>query len=466
MRQEVTTNDKDIVAGLKQALVARIGNDRFDLWFGAAVSLRLCDGTLEIVAPDQFTLERIRQKFQSELRQACEAVLGVAPALEFRVQAPTVAPPLTATCAESTAGSTTSVPTPRLSESSNGAARKLETFSSFVVGDSNRLAYTAALSVAQRPGTMTPLYIYGATGVGKTHLLQSILETARHHGQRRRSILLSAEQFTSYFVYAIREQGLPSFRRKYRDVELLLIDDLQFFANKRATIVELQHTMDTLLREGRQLVFTADRSPAELSGFGRELTARIAGGLVCRLEPADQATRLQILQQQALRRNLVVPEEALALMAERLDGDARQLSGALNRLQATSEALGEPVSLALTQSALEDVFHAAQRFVRLPDIEKAVCDVFGLEPQSLHSTRKAKAVSQPRMLAMWLARKHTRAAFSEIGHYFGRRSHSTVISARNKIKRWLTQGTAIQLREGTCSVEEAVRRIERRLQAG
>jgi chromosomal replication initiator protein len=279
-------------------------------------------------------------------------------------------------------------------------------------------------------------------------------------------VYLSAEQFTSHFLEALRGSGLPSFRRKYRGVGLLIIDDLQFFVGKRATQVELLHTVDTLMRDRRQLVFAADRSPAELAELGPELTTRLASGMVCRVEVPDYATRLGIVAQLARRMKLQVPAEVQEFVASRLTNHARELSGALCRLQATSEALGKPITLAMAEEALREMIHDSTRMVRLGDIEKAVCQVFGLEPQSLQADDKSKSVSHPRMLAMWLARKHTRAALSEIGRYFGRRSHSTVVSAQKRVDRWVACGSSIDLAERAWTVDEAIRHVERHLAAG
>ena len=335
-----------------------------------------------------------------------------------------------------------------------------------MVGDGNRLAYTAAQSVIRRPGQVSPLFLYGPSGCGKTHLLEGLAGTARQNRNIRRVLSLSSEQFTSHFLEALRGSGLPNFRRKYRDVELLLLDDVQFFCGKRATVVEVQYTVDALLREGRQLVLTADRPPAELSGLGQELVARIAGGLVCGIESPDEATRLNIARCLAARLEMVVPAEVLQFVATQVVGDARQLAGALNRLQAVSNALSRPINVALAETALSDIVRATRRIVRLPDIETAICDVFGIDSKSLQSGCKSKLLSQPRMLAMWLARKYTRAAFSEIGDYFGGRSHSTVISAQKKVETWMGDGAAVQLAHGQSPVRDAIRRVEARLRTG
>jgi chromosomal replication initiator protein len=454
----------EIVSAVQSALREQIGQDRFDLWFGGEVRLRFDEGQLVVEAANLFSLERLRGKFRDEIHAACREVLGQVPAVEFRVEAslsrsqPIKHSPVAGASVVHAAKSP-----PEPAGAALSARRRFANLTSFVVGDGNRIAYTAAQRVEQRLGAVTPLFFYGPTGCGKTHLLEGIWTAVRRSSRAHRIMLLSAEQFTSYFLEALQGGGLPSFRHKYRDVDLLLLDDIQFFAGKRATLVELQHTLDTLQRAGRQLVLAADRSPAELTALGPELTARMAGGLVCGVEPADAQTRLQIVRNLAMIRGVKVPQDVLELIASELSGDARQLSGALNRLQATREALDRPITLDLAERALTDIFRSTRRVVRLPDIERAICDVFGLEPQTLRSARKAKAVSQPRMLAMWLARKYTRAAFSEIGEHFGCRSHSTVISAQKKVNRWIADGTPLQLTHGACNVEEAVRRVEAQL---
>jgi chromosomal replication initiator protein len=184
------------------------------------------------------------------------------------------------------------------------------------------------------------------------------------------------------------------------------------------------------------------------------------------LSPPERASRQAILERLAARRQLSVPPEVLDLLAERLPGDARRLSGALNRLEAASRALGVPITAALAAQALGDLFQWSQRPVELPDIERAVCEVFGVERPDLHSPRKAKVVAQPRMLAMWLARKHTRSALQDICRYFGRRSHSTVISAEKAVTAWMEDHAILHLPQGACDIQEAVRRVEARLGAG
>lgn len=463
-------NDKEIVSALRTALIERIGQDRFDVWFGNGVRLRVAGRSVCVTAGDQFLLDRLRSQFRGDLDAVCQGIFGDRVSVDFQHDPAAAGKRNDAPAGRrGSAAGRPAAAAPEAAEARRGSGvfrRPLATLDEFVPGPCNCVGLTAAQRTLQRLGQLSPLFLYGPPGTGKTHLLEGIVQAARQSRSIKRAVLMSSEQFTSYFLEALRGSGLPSFRRKYRDVDLLLIDDIQFFSGKRATIVELKHTVDTLLRERRQLVFAADRPLAEIQGLGPELIARISGGLVCGLEPPDDRTRLDLLRQMAGQRGAAVPEDVLRLLADRIHGDVRQLSGALNRLQALSEARQQRVTFALAEDALGDVFRAAARIVRLPDIETAICDVFGIDARSLQSQRKARTLAQPRMLAMWLARKYTRAAFAEIGEYFGRRSHSTVISAQNKVEHWLADGGKIQLGPQDCDVRDVIRRVEARLQTG
>jgi len=464
----VNHNDKEIVLALRTALAERIGRERFDVWFGTKVRVQANGRRVQILAPDQFLLDRVRNQFRRDVEAVAQAVFGAPIPLEFEVDQAAAAKPQVPKSGgghRSLEASGETAPDSRPT-AHHSARRRLATLDDFVLGPSNCVAFTAAQRALQRLGRLSPLFVYGPTGTGKTHLLEGITQAARRTRSVKRAVLMSSEQFTTSFLEALRGSGLPSFRRKYRDVDLLAIDDLQFFSGKRATIVELKHTIDSMLRDGRQLVLAADRPLSEIHGLGPELTARISGGLVCGLEPPEEETRLLVVQRLAQQQGLAIPEDVLQLLASRIHGDVRQLSGALNRLEAMSAALGQSVTRSLAENALEDVFRASTRIVRLPDIETAICDVFGIDARSLQSAKKSKTLAQPRMLAMWLARKFTRAPFAEIGEYFGRRSHSTVISAQNKVDHWLADGGKVQLGAADCDVREVLRRLEARMQAG
>jgi len=485
---EVTTDDMEIVSAVRCALADRVGSERFELWFGTSTRLEFDDDTLVIGVPNNFFLDWIRSNFRRQIESACLEVMGRCPAVQFHVDCslsqsngtsdraagnhqvdeggdaaqsdPTAR---SASQGEHPSATCKSKPSPSVSP-----RRKFASLQSFLPGLShrNRVALASAEMVARCPGEMTPLLIHGPTSVGKTHLLEGIWTAARKSDRAATVLYLSAEQFTTQFLEALRGSGLPNFRRKYRGLGVLILDDLQFLCGKRATQVELLHTVDTLLRGCRQVVFAASRSPAELTELGPELGTRLQSGMVCPIDPPDHAARLGIVGQLAARRKLRIPMEVQAYIASHLTNHARELSGALCRLQATSEALGRPITLAMAEEALAELIRNSGRVVRLSDIEKAVCVAFGLESGTLHSGGKSKRVSHPRMLAMWLARKHTRAALSEIGQYFGRRSHSTVISAQKRVDDWMAAGEPLQLADRTWDVDEAIRQVERHLMAG
>jgi chromosomal replication initiator protein len=464
----VKHNDKEIVSAVRRALIERIGEDRFNVWFGPGIRLAVSGRSVCIEAGDQFTVERIRKRFLGDITSVVAQILGTAASVDFRIEASLQATPekRAVPLRKSASGTGDNPGGADTRPQRTSATRQDASLDEFIVGPCNQVAFAGCQSVLRHPGQMSPLMLYGPTGTGKTHLLEGIAQAARRTHGLKRVVMLSSEQFTSYFLEALRGTGLPNFRRKYRDVNMLLIDDLQFFVGKNATIVELKHTVDTLLRGGRQLVFTADRPLPEIDGLGPDLIARISGGLVCALEAPDEETRLAIARRSAITRGLNIPDPVLTLIANQVSGDVRLIRGALNRLQAVSDAIGRPVTVRMAQEVLGDIFRAAQPVVRLPDIESAVCGLFGVGTRDLHSHRKSKTLAQPRMLAMWLARKYTRAAYLEIGEHFGHRSHSTVISANKKVEDWLAGGARIQLGHSDCDVRDIVRRVEAQLRTG
>ena len=462
----MTAQDTEIESALRLALADKLGEERFDLWFGSGTRLLLAGEHLLIQVADQFTLDWVRNHFRCDIEVISSNVLGYSPAVEFRVDSSLKRPRKPPANSTSTGQTSQEVAPSDSTQEQTAPRRRFARLDRFVVSDGNRVARTAAEMVSGQLGAVTPLFIHGPHGVGKTHLLEGIWSVVRCRSRTARIVYLSAEQFTSYFLEALQGSGLPSFRRKYRGVELLIIDDVQFFAGKRATMVELLHTTDTLLRDGRQLVFAADRAPADLTGLGSDLTGRMSGGLVCRIEPPEQPARAEIARQMAQQCEVRLPDAVLQYLATHFNGDAREIRGAVNRLKATSQALQQPITLLLAEQSLAEMICTSSQVVRLGDIERAVCDVFGLEPRSLKSDRKTKSISHPRMLAMWLARKHTRAALTEISHHFGRRSHSTVISAQKKVERWMARGTPVVLADRTWKLEDAIRAVETRLRAG
>src|SRR6056297_3725748 len=339
----------------------------------------------------------------------------------------------------------------------------------FIVGPCNELAHTATRMVVEQPGSASPVYFWGPSGTGKSHLMTSIRDLLRRKHRLPRVIQLTAEDFTNDFTTAIRGSGLPAFRRRYRDVDALLVDDVQFFGgNKRATLRELQHTVDALMRTRKQLIFAADRPPMEIEGLPAELAGRLSGGMMCGVSVLDVATRQAVLQQFAAMVGLELPESLLQPLAETASGDGRVLSGLINQVRALEQMRGKlPNWQQVLDSAAGDILRSAAPIIGLSDIQKAVCDTFGLPSGTLQSRGQQRSVSQPRMLAMYLARQHTRAAYSEIGNYFGNRSHSTVIAATKRVQGWLQNAEGQAANASDCRrMRQAAAAIENMLRTG
>jgi chromosomal replication initiator protein len=480
--------DSKVVAELRTRLAESIGQERYKMWFGELAQLRLTEDSLTITAETSFTRDWLRRNFAEDVRSVVAAVMGCGVRVEFDVDESRRSPTDDGG-GERAASEARPIPSPvipkphlKLSNSaptalfsqasavhSNGAASRSQPIvatrnepklAELVIGAGNEYAYRAAEVTAHGLQQASPVTFCGVTGVGKTHLLRAIRAEYRETHPRSRAVYLSAEQFITGFVEALRGSGLPSFRQKCRGADILLIDDVQFFIGKRASLEELLHTFDVLLAEGRQLVLASDKMLGELQSLGKELVSRLASGLVCNLQLPDFTMRLEIVRRLAREMRLTLDAEVIELVATQISTGARELRGALHRLQATSDAFNQPVTRELALGALCDLAQQSTRHVRLSDVEQAVCDVFGVESAQLRSDRKTRSIHEPRMLAMWLARKYTRAPWSEIGEFFGRRSHSTVISAHQRFEKLIRSRAEIGLSHETCGVEEAIRRVE------
>jgi chromosomal replication initiator protein len=468
------------------ALRDRIGAERHAVWFGDVPQIEMATsaggGTVAMLTTgDRRTQEWLRKMFKADVEAAVRQVCGSDAAVEWQMapadDAGPAPQPATASLPQASASrpanarrpATRPAPAPSTPRPASGHAvpvRPTPRLEAFVVGPANRMAHAAIELAASRPGEMSPLVLHGPTGTGKTHLLEGICHHFRTLHPRASAVYLSGEQFTTTFLQSLHGTGLPGFRRTCRSADLLAIDDLQFFVGKKATIVELQQTIDVLQRQGRQLVFACDREPDSLTDLGQDLLVRLRGGMTARLLPPDADVRRGIVVSIAARRGLALPADVVEFVASRMTRHSRELAGAVNRLEATSHMLGLPITLAMAEEALADLVRASARSVRLADIERAVCAAFGIASGTLQSAQRGKKVNHPRMLAMFLARKHTPAPLTEIGSYFGRRSHSTVISAQKAVDEWVAKQSQIVLADATWDVAEAIRRVEETLRAG
>jgi chromosomal replication initiator protein len=487
--------DGQMPASVLAAFRRRIGDDRYAVWFGdsAVVEVEVAAAgamAVTIRVGTGFTHDWLCRTFHGEFAAAVRDACGPAATVVWEPAAadtaPAAADPLAPVAADAVVPPSSGAGRRRRSEpvpsDTRGAGRRQRSASArpstpaarrpalrlddFVVGPSNRMAYGAIEMAVARPGEMSPLVVHGPSGVGKTHLLEGACERIRQLHPAATAVCLSAEQFTTAFLQSLHGGGLPGFRRNCRSADLLVIDDVQFFVGKKATILELQHTIDALQRAGRQVILGCDRELDALPELGGDLLTRCRGGMTARILPPDYDVRRGIVAAICGKRSLAVPDDVVHFVASSMTRHARELYGAVNRLEATSTMLGVPITLVMAEEALADLVRSSARSVRLADIERAVCKAFGIDGGSLQSARRSRATSHPRMLAMFLARKHTQAALTEIGSYFGRRSHSTVIAAQKAVDDWVATGTRIVLADAAWDVDEAIRRVEDVLRAG
>jgi chromosomal replication initiator protein len=485
--QDVVMDDSDRLSALRQELKRRLGPERYELWLGPQTELSLAEGVLEVRCTSAAEGQWLRRRWHEHLLACGAAILGAGLSINYQwpvgpgASASTASPPASSTSAQiakpEKPGSSAPAPAGMVSDPAGPPApaalsplpapdgSQRGTFDDFVIGDCNRLAAQAGRDLARQAGLFSPLLIYGPHGSGKSHLLQAINHHARQMRGRVRTLQLTAEQFTTQFLEALAARSLPGFRQKTRNLDLLIVDDVQFLETKRATLEELLHTIDALEARGGQVVLASDRPPGELKSLGAALAGRLSAGLTVVLAPPDFDTRVGILRRMAARMRMTLDDAVIDAVAQQAMGSARLLSGAVNRLVAVSMAQRKPITVELAHRALAEFTRQHAPQIKLPDIQRAVCEVFGVESTSLKSPRKTRAVAEPRMLAMWLARRYTRAALSEIGDFFGRRSHSTVSSAQRKFDELLSRGGQVIVGNEPCDIEEAVRRIEARLRS-
>jgi len=474
----VTTSEREVVAALGPAICQRIGEPRYQLWFPQKTKFTWHggDGQLLVGVPNHFYQEWLRKQFADVVRSAAAEVAGRTAEVKFvidpelfqaarREEAAT--PPTTAPAARqpelfpATGEAPHQSPAPRVRQ----RTRRWHHLHEFVVGACNRVAHAAALSVVETPGQgPNPLVLHGPVGTGKTHLLEGIYAGLRKRQPEWRVVFAAAEEFTNRFLPAMRLGKLASFRKHFRECDALLIDDLHFLAGKRATQEEFLHTFDALHSDGRPVVVSCDCHPRLAEQFLPELADRLLGGAVWGLMQPDPATRLDLLRaKSAAPGEPGLPEAVLHLLAEQLRGNVRELEGALHSVRHVSRVAGRPVDLALAREALGELLRNSVRVARLEDVDRAVCGVLRLDAGALQSKQRSWSHAHPRMLAMYLARKHTTATYLEVGQFFGGRNHSTAVAAEKKVRTWIQEDGALQLGERPLPVRDLIERVEREL---
>jgi len=406
----------------------RVSAVEFHTWFERMRPLGVREGVLELGVPTSFAREWVQKHYADLIKEALVRLGAAAPRFALRVvpgQAVQgeIFPP---------------EPEPAAPPPERPQLNPKYTFENFVVGPNNQMAHAAALAVAESPGkAYNPLFVYGGVGLGKTHLMQAVGHYVMRHRPRSKIAYISTETFTNDLINAIREDRMGAFRERYRSVDLLLVDDIQFIAGKERTQEEFFHTFNTLYENHKQIILSSDRPPREIQTLEARLRSRFEWGLITDIQPPDLETRIAILKMNAEYRGVEIPEEVLEFIAQRVTSNIRELEGALVRLIAFASLNGVPITKGVAMRALSHVFTQEQKEPTMEEIAQAVARWFGVRPEQLKAKGRSKEVVLPRQLAMYLIRERLSASLPEIGQFFGGRDHTTVLYAVQKIERQL-----------------------------
>jgi chromosomal replication initiator protein len=431
-QQELTAETlwTEVSGRLKGAL----NETTFGTWFGDVSSRELTDEAFVLSVPNDFTRDWIEGHFLDLIGAAVRDEVGEARQIRLFVERE-VEP-------SGPVHQTPASPAPRPAFEMS----QKYTFDSFVIGSSNRFAHAAALAVAEAPAqAYNPLFIYGGTGLGKTHLLQAIGQYVGEHSRKLSVRYITSETFMNDFINSLRDKRIEGFKQRYRTYDLLLIDDIQFLEHKERIQEEFFHTFNSLYEAGRQIVISSDRPPREISTLEERLRSRFEWGLITDIQPPDLETRIAILRKKVKTDGIHVPDpQVLTFIAGRVSTNIRELEGALTRVVAFSSLTARPMTVELAQDVLKDVFPQGEApEVSIERIQTAVSERFGLSMEELCGDRRSQNIVYPRQVAMYLSRELTDASLPKIGREFGGRDHTTVIHATSKIARMIREDRSV-----------------------
>ena len=429
---------EEISGRLKEAL----SDGTYSKWFGDVHELVLEGDTLVLTVPSEFTRDWIEGHFLGLIGAAVRDIVGIERPIELKVAGGAEA------SAEDRAASEGFVPMvqrPHGRPESGGFNAKY-TFDSFVIGSSNRFAHAAALAVAEAPAqAYNPLFIYGSTGLGKTHLLHAVAQYVAEHSSELSVRYMTSEAFVNDFINSLRDKRIEGFKQRYRGYDVLLIDDVQFFEGKERFQEEFFHTFNSLYEAGSQIVLSSDRPPRDIATLEERLRSRFEWGLITDIQPPDLETRIAILRKKVKVDGIHVhDEQVLTFIAGRVSTNIRELEGALTRVVAFSSLTGRPMTVELAQDVLRDVFpqgEAAQ--VSIKRIQDLVAERFSLSLEELCGEKRSQNIVYPRQVAMYLSRELTDSSLPKIGKEFGGRDHTTVIHATSKISRLIREDRSV-----------------------
>ncbi|MBU6422723.1 MAG: chromosomal replication initiator protein DnaA [Chloroflexi bacterium] len=421
-----------------------VSKANFDTWFKETSVLSEEDDVYCVGVPNAFAREWLEKKYRPQVREALRHIVGRTVDVRFVTTSGTPASPRAPGSPASPDGVETrpaAAPPDRRELPVTAVLNPRYAFSTFVVGSNNRLAHAAALSVAERPGhSYNPLFIYGGSGLGKTHLMHAIGNAVMSRHPRKRVGYATSEKFTNEFINAIRAQKTEDFRERYRRIDVLLIDDIQFIAGKESTQDEFFHTFNAIHEEGKQIVLSSDRPPKAIASLEERLRSRFEWGLIADISPPDLETRIAILRAKAEAQNVAVPPPVIDYLAQRIVSNIRELEGALTRVVAYATLNAVPVTTDLAQQMLQNILQTPRRQNLSPEkIVEVVARYYQVPVDQLRGKARDKQIVLPRQVAMYLMREETEAPLLRIGAALGGRDHSTVLHGCEKIEREMSE---------------------------
>jgi len=426
---------KELWSKILEIIKEELNPQAYNSWFSQTKVVKFEDNELIISAPGDFCKEWLEKHYTGFIKDILKRTFGSDDNLiiKFKADNPKFSAPVPST----TSPEKKIKKLENIIKSDNLDLNPRYTFDSFVIGNSNRFAHAACLAVAQSPAkAYNPLFIYGGVGLGKTHLMQAIGNYIMlYNGNTKINVLyISSEKFTNELINSIKDDRTVAFRNKYRNVDVLLIDDIQFLAGKERTQEEFFHTFNTLYESNKQIAITSDRPPKDITTLEERLRSRFEWGLTTDIQPPDVETRIAILRKKAQAENLNVPAEVIDFIAEKISSNIRQLEGALTKLVAFSTFNKKELTVPLAQNILKDIIPLENKKISIDQIQKAITDYYTIKVNSLLSKKRTKDVVFARQVAIYLSRELTDLSLTSIGEAFGRRDHTTIIHSCTKIK--------------------------------
>jgi chromosomal replication initiator protein len=444
----VITCAEDAVSLVEARIADMVGPQRFEVWFKNATRFTFTDDYLRVSAPNHFIVEWIERHFADVISEAAREVAGRDFTLSFAID-PALARTLGKKQPDRQVDFVANNPE-RLARQHKrcgplaGVSHLKGKLEDFVVGPSNEMAVAAVRHVIENPASdYNPLFLHGGCGLGKTHLLHAVCNGLTERQPQLRWRYVTGEEFTNDYVYAIKAHEKDAFNSRYRHLDALIIDDVHFLANKRATQEEFLHTFKAIDAAGKQIVLASDAHPKMIGHFSESLVSRFVSGIVLRVESPDLHVRVGVLWQRAKRLKVDISESVIMHIAENFLANIRELEGALLKVVALAQVTGQPITLSLAERAIRDLVRQTAPVVMLSDIESVVAIFFGLTPADLHTSRKSRTIALARGIAMYLARKHTDMSFPEIGRFMGNKNHSTVILACRRISKMMQANATV-----------------------